>query len=185
MKTATRDDSCHCGGRNGEHWHRCPDKPSVSLETRLEMTTVAMDVLLSNACQAVGHSNPETTRAVAQALSASPVPGVLPSRLELQAIAGMYDVPGTPDKVLLKAARLIREVGWTQWQMEDDQGRICLSAAVLLAGRHDVYNLAYDAMALLLSRIQREYSWIRNVPEWNDSPYGSRHGALRFLEMAD
>lgn len=20
------DDTCHCGGRNGEHWHRCPDR---------------------------------------------------------------------------------------------------------------------------------------------------------------
>lgn len=21
-------ETCHCGGRNGEHWHRCPDKPT-------------------------------------------------------------------------------------------------------------------------------------------------------------
>lgn len=155
----------------------------VPLETRLEMTSVAMDVLLSNACQAVGHSSPETVRAVAEALSSSPVPGVLPSRLELQAIAKMYGVPTTPQEVLLKAADLIRKYGWTQWQLEDDEHRICLSAAVLLAGRHDFFGLAQDAMALLLSRIQREYAWIRSVPEWNDGPYGSRHGALRFLEM--
>lgn len=156
-------------------------RPDVPLETRMEMTSVAMDVLLSNAVQTVGHSNAETVRAVAKALSEPSGYGLsVLERVVQDTVAG---IPTTPRQVLLKAAELIRDHGWTQWLMEDAEGRLCIAGAVIRAagGRWDA--LVVPSLELLLSRIQREYPWIRHVAEWNDGPYGSRHGALRFLEM--
>ncbi|MFD4912806.1 hypothetical protein ACFWNR_06240 [Streptomyces virginiae] len=29
-KETVMPDTCHCGGRNGEHWHRCSDRDKAA-----------------------------------------------------------------------------------------------------------------------------------------------------------
>lgn len=146
----------------------------------MELVNVGMDVLLEAASKAVAVSTPDTSEAVARVIAA------LPEALALEGDDPLTTTPTTVREVHLKAAAIIREVGWTQFTGQDEQGRVCLYEAVCAASsgfRYEVFRVT--ALQVLFDRIQREYPWFHAISEWNDSAFGSRHGALRFLEMED
>jgi hypothetical protein len=80
--------------------------------------------------------------------------------------------------VLLEAAHVIEQVGWTQGQSVSLTGAVCVGAALGVAADGDE-----DAELAALSALQELLPW-PSVLEWNDEPERTRFEVLTMLRFA-
>jgi hypothetical protein len=81
----------------------------------------------------------------------------------------------TPSEILLKAADLLAERGWTQGVLEDYEGRMCAAGAV--------YNVTCNSSAAL-ELLQAHIGFSDNIAAWNDAPGRTAEDVILAMKRA-
>jgi len=94
-------------------------------------------------------------------------------------------------RVLMDAIRLIRERGWTRFQMCDSSGRLCIHGALRAAAYGDPYGGVgalqapeYSAACAAIGRVLRAPRGRLNHAEWNNAPGRTAAEVISALEGA-
>lgn len=83
--------------------------------------------------------------------------------------------------ILLRAADLIEQRGWTQGRAEDNEGRLCMLGAISVAASHTVFD-AYKAGTTAAGAL---YHYLGGpIPAWNDNAHVTKADVLRALRAA-
>lgn len=90
------------------------------------------------------------------------------------------DLFGASVNPLARAAELIEEHGWCQGGFYDDQGRMCVDFALLMAEATSNER----ARRLLTDELRRRGDRERSVVEWNDAPGRTQLEVLAVLRAA-
>lgn len=143
--------------------------PPVSFDTRLELASIGMDVVLSG-CDGVQEAHQQAADATAEADRYSAAPETHEAVTQ----------PLSPEaeRVLKYAATIIRVRGWTRGEWVSDCGAVCAMTAVRIAAGGDskVFNEAEDEL------LRRTGSGFGSVMVWNDRGGRTRDEVLRLLE---
>lgn len=130
---------------------------SVDFDTRLMLTSVYMDVVLSG-CDGVQEARQQAADAVGEAERYSDQLSSWQPRTE-------PTVGAVAQRVLIGAAQLIRERGWIQGAWDNTSGAMCLWGAVRVASRR--YG-GEDAELAALEVVRDRIGHGVSIAGWND-----------------
>lgn len=146
---------------------------TIDLATRLELASIAMDVLLDiTGGRALALAHDAVARAMAEADRYST------GARALQAVAPSTF---TSHRILRQAGNVIRARGWHQGGLYGPDGAVCALEAIRIAsgcqkGAEDA------AVSVLIDRIRHETGRMnQTVPYWNDDTRRTRADILRLL----
>lgn len=133
---------------------------SVDFDTRLMLTSVYMDVVLSG-CDGVQEARQQAADAIAAA-------GRYSAEATRYAAVTAQPETYTSSRILATAADIIRSRGWVRYDWTREDGAVCALQAIRLAAG-GANERSSEAGALLLERIRQQTGErFGTVPAWND-----------------
>lgn len=140
---------------------------AVDFDTRLELASVGMDVLLSNITD-----RPDETAPL--------VVAVIDEAAELLEAETAAQPAFAPNAVLKAAGDVIRVRGWAQGVLMDHQGCVCALGAIRAAAGNVLG--AFEAEEELLRRIHATPEWKNlGISSWNDRLDRTEDQVLSFM----